>query len=222
VFIIVNTSSLPTRSRKPSASRQRARTAHRHAILTAAESVFSASGYHDASLTAIARQADFAVGTIYLYFHDKADLYGSLLVEKMQQIVAQFEQALTAEGSASACLRAGIHAQFAFHDANRTFFEIFLHQHQVQSSPLHKAHWEEMETLKKRNLQLIEDCIARGQALGELKSGDPRLLAVAYLGITLQMIRQCIRENNETRLVDSADFAADCFLHGASSPAPLS
>lgn len=222
MFIIVNTSSLPTRSRKPSLSRQHARTAHRQTILAAAESVFSASGYHDASLTAIARQAEFAVGTIYLYFDDKADLYGSLLVEKMQQIVAQFEQALTTAGSASACLRAGIHAQFAFHDANRIFFEIFLHQHQVQSSPLHKAHWEEMETLKKRNLRLIEDCIARGQSLGELKSGDPRLLAVAYLGITLQMIRQCIRENNGTRLADSADFAADCFLHGAASPSPSS
>lgn len=213
----MNTSSLSSRSRRPSASRQRARREHRQAILSAAESVFSASGYHAASLTVIARQADIAVGTIYLYFDDKADLYGHLLIEKMQQIVSEFEKALTAEGSARDCLRSGIHAQFAFHDANRPFFEIFLHQHQVQSSPLHKAHWEEMEILKKRNLTLIEDCIARGQSLGELKPGNPRLLAVAYLGITLQMIRQCIRENGATRLVDSADFAADCFLHGAAA-----
>lgn len=222
MFIIVNTRSLPSPTRKPSVSRQRARNEHRRVILAAAETVFSRSGYHEASLTEIARRAEFAVGTIYLYFHDKADLYGSLLREKMQQIVTEFENALTTGNSPAACLRAGMHAQFAFHDANRTFFEIFLHQHQVQSSPLHKEHWEEMETLKKHNLKLIEDCIIRGQSLGELKPGNPRLLAVAYLGITLQMIRQCIRDNGETRLADSANFAADCFLHGASFPSPIS
>ena len=215
----MNIGSLPS-TRKPSPSRERARNEHRRVILAAAESVFSESGYHEASLTEIARRAEIAVGTIYLYFKDKADLYGNLLLEKMKQIVAQFEGALTSEGSAQTCLRAGMHAQFAFHDANRTFFEIFLHQHQVQQSPLHKAHWEEMEALKRHNLELIEGCIARGQAQGELKPGNPRLLAVAFLGITLQMIRQCIRENGETRLADSADFAADCFLNGASSPLP--
>ncbi len=220
-FIIVKTRSLPRPARPPVASRRKTRDEHRRIILAAAESVFSTHGYHDASLTEIAGRAEFAVGTIYLYFRDKADLYGSLLLEKMQQIVGRFESALTSGRSARECLRAGMHAQFAFHDANRTFFEIFLHQHQVQSSPLHQEHWEQMEALKRHNLQLIESCIARGQSLGELRLGSPRLLAVAYLGITLQMIRQCIRENDEgTQLVDSADFAADCFLNGATAPFP--
>jgi len=133
----------------------------------------------------------------------------------MKHMVALFEKTLTEEESASACLRKAVHSQFAFHDANRTFFEIFLHQHQVQSSPLHERQWQEMESLKKRNLTVLEDCMERGQTSGELRPGPPRLLAVAFLGITLQMIRQWIREEGSGRLSDSADFAADCFLHGA-------
>jgi len=195
--------------------RQKVRDVRRMEILHAAEAVFSSRGYHNASLTEIARQAGFAVGTLYLYFEDKADLYGSLILEKMKHMVADLEAALLAPQSARAALRAGVHAQFAFHDANRTFFEIFLHQHQVQSSPLHERHWLEMEDLKKRNLAVIEDCIARGQAANELQPGNPRLFAVAFLGVTLQMIRQRIREENEGLLADSADFAADCFFHGA-------
>jgi len=195
--------------------RQKVRDERRREILQAAEAVFSSRGYHDASLTEIARLAGFAVGTIYLYFEDKADLYGSLILDKMNHMVAALEDALSAPESARTALRAGVHAQFAFHDANRTFFEIFLHQHQVQSSPLHTRHWQEMEDLKKRNLGVIEHCIARGQAAGEFQPGNPRLFAVAFLGVTLQMIRQRIREPNEGRLADSADFAADCFLHGA-------
>ena len=188
----------------------------RQRILAAAEAAFSASGYHDASLAAIARRADLAVGTLYLYFADKADLYGHVILEKMNQIAGHFEQALTSADSAPVCLRAAVHSQFAFHDANRHFFEIFLHQHQVHNSPLHARHWEELENLKRRILILIEECVARGQQRGELKPGDTRLYAVAFLGVTLQIIRQWIREQSPGRLSDSADFAADVFLCGAS------
>jgi AcrR family transcriptional regulator len=197
--------------------RQREKDARRQRILRAAEAAFSSCGYHDASVTEIAQNAGFAAGTIYLYFEDKADLYGSLIVEKMRLAVSRLEEALTGDGSACKCLRAAAHSQFAFHDANRKFFEIFLHQHQVQSSPLHERQWHEMEDLKRRNLALIEGCVTRGQAGGEIKDGNPRLYAVAFLGVTLQMIRQWIREKGAGRLADSADFAADCFLNGAAS-----
>jgi len=198
--------------------RERERLERRHRILIAAEKIFSAAGYHEASITEIAKLSEFATGTIYLYFKDKADLYGHLVLEKIQQQVRLLEEALTSSPSARKALRAGVHAQFAFHDANRTFFEIFLHQHQLQSSPLHEEHWLELERLKKRNLTAIKECIARGQDRGELKGGDPHLYAVAYLGVTLQMIRQWIREKGDGRLRDSADFAADCFLHGSATP----
>lgn len=187
-------------------------------ILQIAEEVFSTCGYHEASLNEIARRSELAVGTIYLHFADKADLYGVLVMEKMKEVVGRLEAALASDPSAGKCLRAAVHSQFSFHDANRTFFEIFLHQHQLQSSPLHERQWEEMEKLKRRNLSAIEDCIARGQAQGELQSGDPKLFAVAFLGMTLQMIRQWIRERDPGRLTDLADFAADCFLHGALRP----
>lgn len=195
--------------------RQGFRDERRRVILEAAESAFSSRGYHKASLAGIARSAGYAVGTLYLYFEDKADLYGSLVLEKMQRMVADLEEALSLKKPAVAALRAGVCSQFAFHDANRTFFEIFLQQHQVQASPLHERHWRDMEKLKRRNLSLIEKCISRGQADGKIRAGDPKLFAVVYLGVTLQIIRQRIRDNGSGRLVELAGFAADCFLHGA-------
>lgn len=197
-------------------SRRQEKDGRRQRILAAAEQAFSADGYHEASLAGIARKADLAVGTLYLYFVDKSDLYGHVILEKMNHIASNFEGALCSSESAATCLRAAIHSQFAFHDANRHFFEIFLHQHQVRSSPLHARHWNELEDLKRRILVHIEECVARGQANGELKAGDPRLFAVAFLGVTLQIIRQGIREQSSGPLTDAADFAADCFLHGAS------
>lgn len=203
--------------RERPAWRRREKDERRHRILEAAEAAFSAAGYHGASLAEIARQADLAVGTVYLHFADKSDLYGQVILEKMEQIVRGFEDALQEAPTAAGCLRAAVHRHFAFHDANRGFFEIFLHQSQVQTSPLHGRDWEKLEAMKRRILELIEACVARGQAAGEFKPGDARLYAVAFLGVTLQIIRQRIRDQGSGRLLDSADFAADCFLLGASS-----
>ena len=189
----------------------------RKRILAAAEAVFSARGFYETSITEIALGADLAVGTIYLNFRDKADLYGSVIVEKMNEVVSRLEGALNAEASAKACLRAAAQALFAYHETNRQFFELFLHQQQMPRSPLNEKHWKQMEELKRRNLASIEGCIVRGQQNGELKAGDPRVYALAFLGITLQMIRQWIRESGSGHLSASADFAADCFLNGAAA-----
>lgn len=193
------------------------RTIRRQRILDAAERAFAERGFHEASMTEIARQAGFATGTLYLYFKDKSALYGGLILEKMEQLAREIEGALRSADSAAECLRAMVKSQFAFHDANRPFFEIFLQQTQLQSSPEHSGHWEEMEALKKRIRLALEKCIRKGQVAGELKAGDAGLYAVAFLGISLQIIRQAIREAAPGRFVDSADFVTDCFLHGASS-----
>ena len=193
------------------------RGARRRRILVAAEAIFRTRGYHDASVTEIAIRADLAAGTIYLYFRDKADLYGSVVLEKMNEVVAHLEAALNSQESAKSCLRAAMQALFAYHDANRQFFELFLHAQQMAASPLDEVHWKEVEDLKRRNLALIEDCVVRGQRGGELKPGNPRLYAVAFLGITLQMIRQWIWERSEGCLSALAEFAAECFLNGAAT-----
>ena len=80
--------------------RRRERGARRRRILDAAGEVFSARGYHEASITEIAVRADLATGTIYLYFRDKADLYGSVILEKMNDVVGRLEAALNSQASA--------------------------------------------------------------------------------------------------------------------------
>ena len=197
--------------------RAREKDERRRRILKSAELAFGAKGYHAASLTEIAGQAELAVGTIYLYFKDKSDLYGSLILSKMEEVVETMDQALTSLPSPAASLRAAVHAQFAFHDANRRFFEVFLNQQQLQGSPLHLQHWQKLEALKRQNLSLLEECLTRGQAAGEIRPGPARLYAVAFLGMVLQMIRQWIRDAEKKQLVDYADFTADCFLRGAAA-----
>lgn len=68
----------------------------RQAILDAAMKIFAQRGYAAATIRAIAREANIAQGTIYLYFPSKRDillaLYRSMILESLEEIMARPEK----------------------------------------------------------------------------------------------------------------------------------
>ena len=73
--------------------REDLRAERRQAILEAAMKVFAQRGYAAATIRAIAREANIAQGTIYLYFPSKRDillaLYRSMILESLEEILAR-------------------------------------------------------------------------------------------------------------------------------------
>ena len=57
-------------------------------LLSAAEHLFALKGYDRATMQDIAREAQYATGTAYLYFKDKESLYFSLLEEKISDMMS--------------------------------------------------------------------------------------------------------------------------------------
>ena len=78
----------------PRAERQAER---REAILAAALDEFSARGFAATRLDDIARRADVAKGTIYLYFRDKESLFQELVRSMLSPIVGRLEAAPMAD-----------------------------------------------------------------------------------------------------------------------------
>jgi AcrR family transcriptional regulator len=64
----------------------RERKARRQAILDAAASVFAERGLEGATVEMVAREAEVATGTIYLYFCSRDDLYLNLLYEGTMEL----------------------------------------------------------------------------------------------------------------------------------------
>ena len=56
-------------------------------IITAATKVFAAKGFYQAKISEIAKEAQVADGTIYLYFETKDDILISLFEEQMQTVL---------------------------------------------------------------------------------------------------------------------------------------
>lgn len=78
----------------------------RERILDAAEQVFAESGFFNARVSAIAKSAGVADGTIYLYFKSKDDVLISLFESRMERVNQSMAAVAAAESSPRAKLTA--------------------------------------------------------------------------------------------------------------------
>jgi len=109
--------------KKRRGARRRART--RADILSAAREVFAERGYHNTGIAEIARRADVAVGTFYLYFHDKDEAFQTLLQEGFEETRGRVMEAVAQEADGSTLpvvIRAILHHAYE----QRTLFRIAL------------------------------------------------------------------------------------------------
>jgi AcrR family transcriptional regulator len=104
----------PTRTRKRLTAEAR-----RAAIRDAAGAVFSARGYHSASLDDIAREAGVSKALIYEHFASKERLYADLVEAHAEDLSARLAAAVAGVQGAAPRLETGLDAFFAFVEERR-------------------------------------------------------------------------------------------------------
>lgn len=88
-------------------------------IIEAALQVIAENGYHSSQVSKIAKQADVADGTIYLYFKNKEDILISVFKEKMGSFIKHIDSKIKEQESADAQLLALIESHFKQLDENK-------------------------------------------------------------------------------------------------------
>jgi len=91
----------------------------------AAEAVIAQKGFEGATMHDIAAAAGCAVGTLYLHFKNKEDLFNAMVTRHCHAIAEHVAQA--AEGAATPLeqLRRRIEAMIGYFNGHREFFRIF-------------------------------------------------------------------------------------------------
>jgi len=150
-------------------------------ICAAALDVFAEKGFAAARLDEIAQRAGVSKGTLYLYFKDKADLFRAVVRDTVAPNIDLVRTMI--EG-----------ADLPFPDVIRMFlprFAALTSQARVgavakmvigesRNFPELAKVWHD-EVVSKA-LGLIGGLIERGQARGEVRAGDPRLLTFTLMG----------------------------------------
>jgi len=168
-----------------SASERRARekAERRQEILDAARTVFFKHGFRRPTMEDVAAQAEISKGTIYLYFESKEAVLAHLLLEGLDELLAQMEAAYQAD--LPRVERAPVDVLHAVADAYLQFCVSHPNDFRLQMA-FDRGRFEEaiphelyQEVLDKslQGLDLVVEAIKRGQEAGVFVPGDPRRIA---------------------------------------------
>jgi AcrR family transcriptional regulator len=202
-----------TQNPRAAGRKERDRTRRRMDILAAAERIFAARGFHEASIESIAQEAGYASGTIYLYFEDKDALYAALFAHKVSAMVGHVESEAGKTEEPLDGLERAVRAQFEFHDQNREFFELLFRQRQASSAGK-SAQWKTVRESYERHIGILQQRIERAQKRKLVRKLDSRRLALLLLGMVAQMTREAMRAGGSEPLGNATGFVIEVFLHG--------
>ena len=149
----------------------------RERILHAAEKIFARSGFYNARVAEIAKDAGVADGTIYLYFKSKDDLLISLFESRMERVNSELSAAIAEAQNAPEKIRLFIRAYFRLVAENPAVAEVLTIELR-QSSKFMK---EYANPRFGDFLRLLGGVIADGQKEGTIDRAVPAPIAARAL-----------------------------------------
>ena len=157
-----------------------------HKIIEAATKVFAKKGFYKAKISEIAREAEVADGTIYIYFENKDDILICLFEEQMKAVLDNMVIRISEEDDPVKKLEKFALAHLQLVEQNKNMAEII--QVEVrQSSKFMKEYRNEPFV---QYLELIADIIRQGQKEGLFrKEIIPGAAKRAFFGALDEMSR---------------------------------
>lgn len=186
----------------------------RERILDSAIVEIARGGYYDTVVSAIARRAGVADGTIYLYFKSKEEILVSIFDRAMQQFIEEGNARLTERTDAEAKLRGIVEIHLAVMERDRDLAVIF------QVELRHSLHFLDLFSRSRirEYLTIITEVVKQGQREGIFRSAmDPLLAAKAVFGVLDEMATDWVLSSRNTRLEARAGAVADFVLGGLRS-----
>jgi len=133
----------------------------RQAIIEAARKIFAMKGYEDTTIAEIAEDAGIAVGTVYLYFGNKREIYTSISLDWAASLAAAFEDPTMAELPIEQAPRAMIEATFRICRKDSDMMSLF--QVDIQSEEEIQKHKAADELITRILDNFFRQAIAQGQ-----------------------------------------------------------
>ena len=200
---------------KKQSRREREREARRLEILEAARKVFGARGYEGATLDDVAREAEFAKGTLYSYFDSKAELFAAVIEHEFDELLAKARGALTKEKDVAAAARILVRIFLEFFESRSDFYRVAMaHQDTGEREDVEMVRSLVMKRVAELG-DLLGSRLAAGIRDGLFKEYDARFLGFLLLGIVHYYSTYVLRySDTRVPLTDGTDMLCDIYLDG--------
>lgn len=194
--------------------KQRECNLRRAEILEQAVKIFAAKGFHNTTMAEIARASGFAVGSIYLLFDSKEQLYTEMLTEKLNMMYSGIRKLVAKELDIVRKIEMMAISQFHFVEKNAEFCSIFIRGDHLSLSGGSIELRKRMMTDYAAHISFVEAVMSEGIRTGILKGMDPCMMAAALAGIINSCASRWLTMTERTSLMDHIPFVVDIFLKG--------
>jgi len=181
-------------------------------IIAAATRVFARKGFYQSKISEIAKEAQVADGTIYIYFENKDDILISLFEEQMQAVLDNMNARIMNLTDPAKKLEEFAWTHLSLIHNNKDMAEI-IQVELRQSSKFMKEYKNEKFT---QYLNIIEDIIVEGQNSGLFKKNVvPNVAKRAFFG-ALDEVSRCwvLSSRRQYDIKTVARQISDYFLDG--------
>jgi len=187
-------------------------------IISAAEKVFAAKGFHSSTMDEIAKRAEFGTGSLYKYFRGKKDLYFSLIDEKVGEVTRLVKAELDKDLPPIERIELILYLQLSFIQRNRDFFKIYI-------SERSRFEWTIKDDLGKgvhekflAYIDSLEEVMRQSIEEKQLKEMDPRDMAHGFVGIVNSFVFEWIMSPRAYSLVSKGPIIMNIFFDGVRIP----
>lgn len=182
-----------------------------HLILDAAIKVFAEQGFHQATISQVAREAGVADGTIYLYFKNKADILSNFFSYRSRQVFDRFRQVVDEADSAEEKLRNLIRLHLSEFQRDRNMAVVF----QREALLARYVKDEYITEVTRMYMDILSEIIRLGQAEGTIRKQLPQGLAKRFiLGAVNEVINTWVVTGGDKDMMKMADPLVDFYFDG--------
>jgi AcrR family transcriptional regulator len=189
----------------------------RKRILKSALALFLRRGFDATTMDEVAAKARIAKGTLYLHFKDKADLYASLLEEKINALNQALNGIAASDATPTVKLETIIRRNLEFIAHEYSGAEFFHHTQVGHNPEVLKLIRTRITPKLEKLLGVIAGVVKQGVAAREFRNVDPFSVAVRVLGlVNVNLMRRAL----DPKPIDLAKEAAalrDFVFHGISA-----
>ncbi len=148
-------------------------------IIAAATRVFSARGYHGASMTEIAHEVGIRKPSLYHHVRKKEDLLFAIHEQLIDELTAETRQAISESDDPSEKLVASMRVALRFVSRHKDAVTVFLQENRAVRGP----RWRELVSKRDAYERIVQAIIADGIESGRFVDIPPTIASKAILAM---------------------------------------
>ncbi len=187
----------------------------REQILDAAYVIFSQKGYHRATVDEIIDLADTGKGTVYNYFHNKEQLFYTLVKERSAPFELAIQSIVAGNKLPLEKIQILIRMYLHFYDANADLWRVLMHELRgFSSSGLTEKQRDKYQDAFRITIFYLEEVLNEGIAQQVIRPCDSSRAAYGLFSVIMMMVFQKFTGSTPAGIEQTATQVADIFFHG--------